>query len=218
MDEYLSEKEQIERIRAWWKENGAWIIVGVGVGVLGLAGWNWWQGHKIRQAEEASAVYASLNSAAVEGLIDDARSSLDRLAEDYDGTPYLDQGRLTLAAALVDADRSAEAADLLQQVMEQADDPELSLVARLRLARLLASTGESDRALDVATVADAGTFSAALNEVRGDVLAGKGDTDAARRAYQQALEDVVDGGVVDETFVRMKLEALGGEPTESGTS
>ena len=53
MDDYLSEKEQIERIRAWWKENGAWIIVGIGIGVLGLAGWNWWKAHKLEQAESA---------------------------------------------------------------------------------------------------------------------------------------------------------------------
>ncbi|MEJ2522477.1 MAG: tetratricopeptide repeat protein [Gammaproteobacteria bacterium] len=218
MDEYLSEKEQIERIRAWWKENGAWIIVGVGVGILGLAGWNWWQSHKLTQAQEASAVYASLSSAAGSGQIDEARSELERLAGDYGGTPYLQQGRLALAAALVEAERSDEAADLLAQVMNEADDPELSLVARLRLARLLASTGQADRALEVATVANPGTFGSALNEVRGDVLAARGDTDAAREAYQAALDGVAEGGVVDEAFVRMKLEALGGAAAESSTS
>jgi predicted negative regulator of RcsB-dependent stress response len=210
VDEYLSEKEQIERIRAWWKENGAWIIVGIGVGVLGLAGWNWWKAYKIEQAEEASAIYATLSTAASSGRTDAARAELDRLQADYSGTPYPQQGRLALAAALVLAGETAEATALLETAMAATDDPELALVARLRLARLLASSGEGDRALEVAGVDDAGTFAAALAEVRGDVLAGRGDVEGARQAYREALAGVALGGVIDEAFVRMKLEALGG--------
>ena len=40
MDEFLSEKEQIEQIREWWRENGWYLIGGVAIGVLGLLGWN----------------------------------------------------------------------------------------------------------------------------------------------------------------------------------
>jgi len=218
VDEYLSEKEQIERIRAWWKENGAWIVIGIGVGVLGLAGWNWWKAHKIGQAEEASAIYSTLTQAASAGRTGEARAELDRLAADYGGTPYVNQGRLALAGAFVLAGEPAEAAPLLEDVMEGADDPELALVARLRLARLLASTGEGDRALAVANFADAGPFGSALAEVRGDVLAGRGDVDGARAAYEEALEGVAEGGVIDEAFVRMKLEALGGGAAEAEAS
>lgn len=218
MDDYLSEKEQIERIRAWWKENGAWIIAGVAIGVLGLAGWNWWKSYRIGQAEAASAIYASLSTAASTGRTEDARADLDRLAADYAGTPYMQQGRLALAGAYVLAGRQDDAASLLEQVMREADDPQLALVARLRLARLLASTGQGDRALETASVTDAGTFAAAFHELRGDVLADRGDVEAAREAYRQALAAVEEGGVIDEAFVRMKLEAVGGAPAEPGTS
>ena len=33
MDETLTEKEQIEEIRAWWKENGAYVIAGLVIGI-----------------------------------------------------------------------------------------------------------------------------------------------------------------------------------------
>lgn len=209
MDEYLSEKEQIERIRAWWKENGTWIIVGIGVGVLGLAGWNWWKAHKLEQAEAASAIYASLNTAASTGRTDDARADLDQLVASYGGTPYVDQGRLALAAALVLAGQPEQAAAHLENVMNDSADPELAMVARLRLARLLADSGDSERALKVADFEDAGAFAAALYEIRGDVLASQGDVAGAREAYRQALAEAESGGVIDEPFVRMKLEALG---------
>jgi hypothetical protein len=58
VEDYLSEREQVDRIRQWWKENGAWIIVGIGGGVLSLAGWNWWQGYQLERAEQASAIYS----------------------------------------------------------------------------------------------------------------------------------------------------------------
>ena len=218
MDEYLSEKEQIERIRAWWKENGAWIIIGIGAGVLGLAGWNWWKAHKIEQAEEASAIYATLTQAASAGRTGDARTELDRLTADYGSTPYADQGRLALAGAFVLAGEPAQAQSLFEDVMEATSDPELALVARLRLVRLLASAGEGDRALELASIADAGPFGSALAEVRGDVLAGRGDVEGARAAYEEALEGVAQGGVIDEAFVRMKLEALGGGAAEAEAS
>ena len=218
MEEYLSEKEQIERIRAWWKENGAWIVIGIGVGVLGLAGWNWWKAHKIEQAEQASAIYSTLTQAASAGRTDAARAELDRLAADFGSTPYVDQGRLALAGAFVLAGDPTQAMSLLEDVMDGADDPELSLVARLRLARLLASAGEGDRALTVASFGDAGPFGSALAEVRGDVLAGRGDVEGARAAYQEALDGVAEGGVIDEAFVRMKLEALGGGAAETEAS
>jgi predicted negative regulator of RcsB-dependent stress response len=52
-----------------------------------------------------------------------------------------------------------------------------------------------------------------LLEIRGDILAARGDVDGAREAYRQALEDAaLAGGVIDEEFVRLKLDALAESP------
>jgi predicted negative regulator of RcsB-dependent stress response len=218
VDEYLSEKEQVERLRAWWKENGLWIIGGLVAGVLLLVGWNAWQDYRLRQSEEASVIYATLAEATANGRTEDARAQLDRLAEDYAGTPYLQQGRLALASALVRAGSLGEAEPLLSAVMKEAgsDDEELALVARVRLARLLAAQGESVRALAMTDAGDdAGAFSAALQEVRGDILADLGDTAKAREAYERAISAGATGAV-DAEFVRMKLRALGPPEAAAG--
>ena len=39
MEEYLSEREQWDQIKAWLRDNGLWIIAGVVVGAVGLGGW-----------------------------------------------------------------------------------------------------------------------------------------------------------------------------------
>jgi predicted negative regulator of RcsB-dependent stress response len=213
VDEYLSEREQVDRIRQWWKENGGWIIVGIGAGVMALVMWNWWQGWKLERAEQASAIYSTLAAAAAEERVDEVRVGVERLAADYGSSPYLQQGRLLLAALLANTGESEAAAAELESVLGKAKDPQLALVARLRLARLLADDGKDERALQLVEEGQAGAFSAPLLEIRGDILAARGDFDGAREAYRQALEDAaLAGGVIDEEFVRLKLDALAESP------
>ncbi|HRO88851.1 MAG TPA: tetratricopeptide repeat protein, partial [Chiayiivirga sp.] len=116
MDEFLSEREQVDKIRQWWKENGAWIIVGVGGGILALAGWNWWQNYQLERAEQASAIYSVVADAAIEGRVEEARVGVEQLAAGHAGSPYLQHGRLALAAASVRAGEVAGAITPLEQV------------------------------------------------------------------------------------------------------
>jgi len=209
VDEYLSEREQVDRIRQWWKENGAWIIVGIGGGILVLAGWNWWQNYQLERAEQASAIYSVLADAAIEGRVEDVRVGVEQLAAGHERSPYLQHGRLALAAALVRAGDIAGAIAQLERVLADAGDPQLKLVARLRVARLLLSEGERERALELVRGVDAGPFAAALLELEGDALAAGGDDAGAREAYRRALSDAASfSGIIDEEFVRLKLEAL----------
>jgi predicted negative regulator of RcsB-dependent stress response len=39
----LSEKEQLEEMRAWWSENGRFVMGGVVLGVAIIFGWNQWR-------------------------------------------------------------------------------------------------------------------------------------------------------------------------------
>jgi predicted negative regulator of RcsB-dependent stress response len=211
VDEYLSEREQVDRIRQWWKQNGAFIIVGVGGGLLALAGWNWWQNYQLNRAEQASAIYSVLAEAAIEDRLDEVRLGVERLSAAHGRSPYLQQGRLALAATLVRADEKAAAAAELERVMNDATDPQLKLLARMRLARLLVSTGDHERALSLVRGVEGGAFAAAFLEIEGDVLAERGEVGPARDAYRKALDRAAaTGAVIDEEFVQLKLEALGG--------
>jgi predicted negative regulator of RcsB-dependent stress response len=217
VDDFLSEREQVDRIRQWWKENGAWIIVGIGGGVLALAGWNWWQGHRLDRAEQASAIYSVAVEAAVEGRVDDVRSGVDRLAAGHGRSPYLQHGRLLLAASMARIGELDAAIEQLEQVLGDARDPQLALIARLRLARLLAAEGDTERALSLVRGVDAGAFGPALLELEGDVLSARGDLEGAREAYLQALEGAeAFGAIIDREFVQLKLEALERGPGAGG--
>jgi len=209
VEDYLSEREQVDRIRQWWKENGAWIIIGLGGGLLAIAGWNWWQNYQQERATQASALYSVVAEAAMEDRVDEVRLGVERLAAGHAGSPYLQHARMALAAASVRSGDMDAAIAELEQVLADAADAQLRQVARLRLARVVLATGDSDRALELARGADDGAFAAALLEIEGDALAARGEDTAAREAYQQAIAAAQGTpGIIDEAFVQLKLEAL----------
>lgn len=205
MDEYLSEKEQIEQIRNWWRENGWYLIGGMALAALGYLGYNQYREYQDRRAVQASALYTRLQQA-----IDDERPGTEELLADlvaeYPSSAYADQARLLMASKLVISDTEKAAANL-RAVMEGSKDPGLALIARLRLARVLAYQENYAEALAVLDVAEPGEFAARLSELKGDVYAAMGDTEAARSAYSQAL-NAAGTESLDRNFVQMKLNDL----------
>ena len=206
MDEYLSEKEQIEQLRQWWRENGWYLIGGAVIVALGFVGLNQYRAYQTREAEAAEALYRELKA----DLDDDDRAGADsllgQLEADHAGSAYLDQARLLIAEAnlIRDTDRTI---DELEHVVDESDDPGLVKIARIRLARVLAWEEQYDRALDVLDIDDPGEFSARFNEVRGDIHAAAGDSDAAISAYTDALLGSANGSINRE-FVQLKLNDL----------
>jgi len=206
VDEFLSEKEQIDQIREWWRENGWYLIGGVALGVIVLLGWNRYNAYQDAQAEAAAALYVELRQAAADDAPGDARNLLAQLRENYPSSPYSDHGGLLVAIIRMEAGQMNGAMDELRQVMEGTSDPELGLIARLRLARVLANEEMYDEALATLDV-DAGSFSGRYNEVRGDVYVALGDPVNAQAAYNAALT-AQESNLVDRNLVQMKLEDL----------
>ena len=206
MDEFFTEKEQIEQMRAWWRDNGWYLTGGLILGVLLLFGWNRFNAYEDSQAEAASAVYVELREAAIDDDLAVARNHLEQLRESYPSTPYTDQGGLLMAVIRMDAGQMEGAEDDLRYVMDQTSDPELSMIARLRLARVLVHQEDYSDALATLNV-DSGFFSGRFNEVRGDIYVALSDPVSARNSYNAALTAPV-SDQVDRNFVQMKLESL----------
>ena len=211
MDEFLSEKEQLEIFRQWWRENGWYLVGGIGLGVLGLLGWNRYNAYVDTRSEEAAAIYVELRNAVGDDDAGSARNLLIELREDFPASPYADHGGLLVALMRLDAGQLDAAIEDYSFVMENTSDPELALIARLRLARVLSQDESYIEALAVLDIAP-GSFSARYNEVRGDIHAALGDADSARAAYSAAL-NAQETGLVDRNLVQMKLDDLSSSAT-----
>lgn len=196
MDAYQTEDEQVEALKNWIKEYGRSVMFGIGMCLVLVFGWRAWQDHTAQSAQSASAAFDNLQQAAARATAPDAtdldRSTLETLSEpllaQWSGTAYADMSRLLMAKSAVQSGELEKAKALLSEVVQSAKDVAIVHIARQRLARVQLALSEYDLALatlDVPGVADT-IYNATYQELRGDVLAAKGDVAQARAAYEAA--------------------------------
>jgi predicted negative regulator of RcsB-dependent stress response len=211
MSVYQTDDEQVEAIKKWWKENGKSVIGGIVLGLAAIGGWKGWQGWQATTGESASILYDELRQSVRVGMVDKSVNDGKRLIGEYGDTAYGSFAGLELARLAYERGEKAVARGHLEWVAEQAPDPALREVARLRLGYLLLDMGEIDALDALLAETPMAPFSGEFAALRGDLARSRGDEDAARAAYQQALA----GGVEDRELVRMKLTDIGGDAPAS---
>lgn len=188
---YETEEEQLDALKRWWKENGQSTIIGLIVGVAIILGWNYWQGHKKAQAEQASALYGQLIQAISADKKESAEKIAERIQEQYAKTEYSAYSALLLAKLKVQQGDLNKAKTLLNTISLEANK-ELSNVAKIRLVRLMLANGEYEQGLALINDVDPATsssFSGNYDELVGDLYVALDRLDQARTSYQKALEN-----------------------------
>lgn len=207
MEEYLSERQQIEQAKAWVKENAAWAIGGLVIGFALLFGVKQWNAYTERNALGGANQYQQLLGALSSNDTAAADKIVKTLHDDYSRTPYGDLGDLAYVRFDVEGGRLDAAASRLQSVLKNTRDPELVIVARMRLARVQAALGKYDDALKLLADGTGPSF----DDLRGDVLYQKGDRAKAVEAWSAALAAPAQKGV-DRQILELKRAAAGGSP------
>ena len=133
LEPQMARDEDLERAKAFWKENGRSIIVGIVLGVGGIGGYNGWQWWQKQQGEGGSMLYENLLRQDV--TYDAAKGLVADLRADYGRTPYPAMAGLAMAKRAVEQDDLGEARAQLQWVVDNAADEGMTHIARLRLQR-----------------------------------------------------------------------------------
>lgn len=202
-----TDEEQVEKVKAWLRENGFSIVLGIVLGVGGIGGYNYWQQYQKSRASEASTHFETLLGALQSGDSQTLQEQADILVADFESTDYAQLARMALARNYVDSGDFERAASELQAVIGSAGESPLAYVARTRLAAVQIQRGELDQALAVLDADFPDAFVARVEELRGDALAGKGQVGEARDAYQKAQR--AEPGPADAGFLKQKLDDLG---------
>lgn len=216
MDEFLSDKEQAERLKKWWLENYKSILAGVIIAAIVIFGWRWWQHRTEVRSLTASMMYNQMTVLLAANNGPPALKIANKLIDNYNDTPYASQAALAMAQHDIGMDKPDDAMQMFNWVIANSKDDGLKLLANLRLARVKLMVGDPQAALDVLARMQPGGFAALYAELRGDAYLNLGQADKARTAYQQALSQwAVDMG--DKSLVQMKLDSLALTPVTKVT-
>lgn len=208
---YETEEQQVEALKEWWDENGRAVLLGVGLGILIIAAYNFWQNRKEANAVAASDLYSQSVDALRSGDAAKAQELAVELSGDHSGTLYASYARMAAARAAIEAGDIAAAADHLKWAVSNTDQPDVKVIAQMRLARVNAELGDVEAGLKALPKSVNDAFKGQVEEVRGDLQLLSGDVGAARQAYEAALEA---GGVTDPATLQIKLNDLA-EPADA---
>jgi len=218
VDELLSEKEQLEQMRAWWTEYGRYVIAGIVIAVGLLVGFNQYKGNKLEAQLAASELYETLAEHVSNGDLDDAEAVADDLAIDFANTTYAAQSKLAMARLFMDKNRDQDAADVLRELLALQGNDELKQVGRLRLARILLYQDKAQDVVDLLGDQDSVAFAALTSETLGDAYVSLGRIEDAGNAYRKALSDPSPVPTIDRALVQMKLADLPDTSTSAAPS
>ena len=207
----LEEQDQLDALKAFWKQYGnliTWVLIAA---LTAYAGWNGWVWYERDQAQKSGAMFEQLERAALIGDADQAKRVFDDMKSRYPRTTYTAQGALLAAKTQHTKGQLDAARETLAWVSDNAGGAEYKTIARLRLAGLLLDQKKYDEALKQLDVTAPKEFEALVADRRGDVLMAQGKPEEAKAAYTRAWTTMADG-VDYRRLIEAKLTALGAAP------
>lgn len=207
----LEEQEQLDQLKAFWKQYGnliTWVLILALGGYAAWMGWNTWTRG---QSVKAGVLFDEIEKAAQAGDAEKTARVFSDMKERYPGTGYAQQAAMLAAKVQLDKGQADAARAALAWAADNATEDEYRTVARLRLAGVLLDEKKYDEALKQLDGAKVKEFAALVADRRGDILLAQGKKDEAKAAYTEAWKAMGDNAEY-RRIVEAKLAALGAAP------
>jgi predicted negative regulator of RcsB-dependent stress response len=186
---YLSDKEQKQLLKDWWKNYGTTILLAVVVFMVVNFGWRAWQHYAWQRKENASIIYSQMLDAKVQQKDTEFSLFAEQLKQKFSSSVYAGFAAMMNAERAVAQNNLAAATRELTWVLKHAGKEEVRELAKVRLARIMLATNDGKAVISLLKQDHSPFYSVARCEVLGDALLTEHDEQGAALAYQQAAQD-----------------------------
>lgn len=204
MEIYQTEEQQVEAIKGYWAKNGMIISAGIFLGFAGFIGFNFYQDNLLEQELAVSDSYQTL----IEQSGKDAKlfaENGEKFISENGNNSYVALTALALAKDAATHKDWALVQKQLATAIETAPTDGIKAIASLRLARVQVQLEQYSEALTTLNSNLPESFTAAIEEIKGDAYLQQGKTDLARNAYQTAIAA---DGIATSPSLQIKLDDL----------
>jgi len=219
MAEYLSDEEQVERLKGIVKTYGSSALMGVLIALIAFFSWRLWQKHEAKERDEAMIQYQHINDEIISATNDKAAqsrfiSNVQALVKAHPESIFALQALLLQAKVTAAQGEWAAAEKALSQAVElKKQDAGYIALASVRLARVQAAQNKLDAALATLAKVTEPAFLPSSDELRGDILLQKNDIAGAKKAYSAAWDALAKRQQPRE-LLKVKMNALGLTPAD----
>jgi predicted negative regulator of RcsB-dependent stress response len=207
----LEEQEQLDQLKAFWKQYGNLIssaLIVVFGSIAAYNGYHYWQRS---QAAQASTMYDQVELAALSGDAVKVERAFSDMKDKFGGTVYAGQAGLLAAKQLQEKGNTDGAKAALTWVAENGADESYKAVAKLRLSALLVEAKSYDLAWKQLEGNFPKDFAALVADRRGDILMAQGKKPEAKTEYEKAYK-AFEERTEYRRLVEVKLNSLGVDP------
>lgn len=204
----LEEQEQVDALKAWWKQYGNMAVAAAVLFTVAVAGYRGWEWYSAKQTQEAAALFDGLRQQLAGNDSKRIREVAGQIIDKYPRTVYAVDAAMVAAKVNFDTGDMKSAKAQYQWVMDHAKQAQSRDLARLRLATILLDEKAWDESLKLTNAAHAAAFDPLYNDLKGDALSLQGKAAEARAAYQAALDKLPKESAF-RGYVQIKLDALG---------
>ena len=204
MEVYQTEEQQVEAIKGYWAQNGNTIIAGIALGFAGFIGFNLYQDNQLEQELAISDSYQTL----IENSEKDSEAFVEngeKFISENGNNSYVTLTALALAKDAATHKDWPQVQKQLTTAIETAPTEGIKAIASLRLARVQVQLEQYTEALNTLNSNLPESFSAAIEEIKGDAYLQQGKIDLARNAYQAS---VAADGIATSPSLQIKLDDL----------
>ncbi|OGO97902.1 MAG: hypothetical protein A3F41_05425 [Coxiella sp. RIFCSPHIGHO2_12_FULL_44_14] len=191
MPAYSSDKEQVEELKALWKEYGRWILLAVAVGFGVSYGWRYWQVREVKQNLVASDQYQNILAAIPTNNWEQIAAKKQVLQDKYPKLAYTAFANFLEAKHYVELNQYQKALADLKMVIVNTEEPSLKQIARIRSASILLAEKDAAAAKKILSVVDSQTYAPMIQVVQGDIALAEKNPKQAGVYYKEAFEGLM---------------------------